>query len=344
MIAKITKGSTFAGIGRYLYSVGRGNEAHVNPRAVDGDGVLRDDSRAWRPWAEDMQWCAAQRPEVAKPVWHCSLRAAPEDPVLSDEQWGRIAREHITAMGLAEHPWVAVRHGDDHVHIVASRVDGHGRLWRDSHDYARAMASARELEHRHGLAVLTAARPNSRLAKTTASERERTARINAKNPNRPARDPERVRLATRMREALDNARGRGLAAWHRELEAHQVAYRPVTNPDGNRVIGYRVSLPDWTDKAGETVWLKTSQVDRKLSWTKLRVELGADAAGADRPPLSPAQLAAQAFPATAAEVAQATRLARGRPTARQGQPQTAPGMTPRPPSVDPRRDRGGPSR
>ena len=334
MIAKITKGSTFAGIGRYLYSVGKGNEAHVNPRLVDGDWVMRDDSRAWRPWTEDMQWCAAQRPDVARPVWHCSLRAAPEDRVLDDEQWGRIAREHITAMGLAEHPWVAVRHGDDHVHIVASRVDGHGRVWRDSHDYAAAMASARELEHRHGLAVLTKDRPNSRLATTTASERERTARTNAKTPHQLAREPERVRLATRMRMALSSARGGGLAAWHRGLEAMHVAYRPVTNPDGSRVIGYRVSLPDWKDKTGEQVWLKASQVDRKLSWTKLRVELGADRPGADRPPPTAAQLAAQAFPTSTAQALRQTR------------PGPAPSTTPRPrpPSVDPHRRRGGPSR
>ncbi len=328
MIAKITKGSTFAGIGRYLYSVGKGHEAHSNPRAVDGDWVLRDDTRAWRPWAEDMQWCAAQRPEVAKPVWHCSLRAAPEDPVLADEQWGRIAREHVTAMGLAEHPWVAVRHGDDHVHIVACRVDGRGNLWHDSHDYARAMTSAREIERTHGLAVLTPERPNSRLAKTTASERQRTERLNRTRGQR--NEPERVRLRSLMHAARTAAAGRGITAWHHELERHKVLYEPHTTRDG-RITGYRVSLPGWTDPAGVPVWLKASQVDRGMGWKTLRADLGADAPGADQAPLSPAQLAAQAFPhATAAEVDRAARIAGARPTPGRAPPGPAP-STPPPP-------------
>jgi hypothetical protein len=50
MISKIRKGSSFAGLGRYLYSTGKHHEAHVNPRVVAGDSVMRDDTRGWRPW------------------------------------------------------------------------------------------------------------------------------------------------------------------------------------------------------------------------------------------------------------------------------------------------------
>jgi hypothetical protein len=330
VIAKISKGKTFAGIGRYLYRVGKGHEAHVNPRVVAGDRVMRDDSRGWRPWVDDMVWCAEQLPDVVRPVWHCSLRAAPEDRLLTDAEWGRIAAEHIETMGLAGHPWVAVRHGDDHVHIVACRVDVQGQVWRDSHDYARATASARTIEQGHGLAAVVPKRANSRLAKTTASERQRTERLNRKHGR--TEEPERVRLATRMRVALDNARaaGGGLAAWHRELDRVRVAYRPVTNPDGSRVIGYRVSLPDWTDADQQQVWLKTSQVDRRMSWPKLRTALGADTAGADRPPRTAAQLAAQAFPhATRTQPAPASSSGPARPVP--------------PPQRDPR-GREGPSR
>jgi Relaxase/Mobilisation nuclease domain len=341
MIAKISRGSTFAGVGRYLYSTGKGNEAHVNPRAIAGDSVLLDDRRAWRPWAEDMQWCASQRPQVAKAVWHCSLRAAPEDPILSDDRWARIAREHITAMGLSEHPWVAVRHGDDHVHIVASRVDGHGKVWKGAHDYAQAMKSARAIEQEHGLAVVDADRPNSRLAKTTASERARTARLN-RGRGRP-QEPERVRLADLMRTARDRAARRGLAAWHRELEHVGVLYEAHTTSTG-RVSGYRLSLPGWTDPAGAQVWLKASQVDRGMGWQSLKTALGATGPGGDQLPLTPAQIAAQSFPtSTAVEVARAARIAGGRPAAGRAQPRPATPAAPRP--RDPGdRGRGGPGR
>jgi hypothetical protein len=65
-------------------------------------------------------------------VWHCSLRAAPEDPILSDGQWAQISGEFMHGMGLAPYGdhgavrWVAVRHADDHIHIVTTlaREDG----------------------------------------------------------------------------------------------------------------------------------------------------------------------------------------------------------------------------
>lgn len=341
MITKISKGSTFAGLGRYLYAVGENHEAHVDPRAIAGDGVLIDDRRGWRPWSEDLQWCASRRPEIKKPVWHCSLRAAPEDPTLPDSRWAAIAAAHITAMGLDGWPWVAVRHGDDHVHLVVSRVDAAGRLWRDSHDYARAMKSARAIEREQGLTVLTPDRPAGRLATTTASERSRTDRLNRRNGR--AVDPERVRLAELMHTARAAAAGQGLAVWHRELERAGVLWQAHVTSSG-RVSGYRVGLPGWTDRDGETVWLKASQVDRALGWQKLRAALGAGTAGGDRMPATAAQLAAQAFPtATAAEVERAARLAAGRPSTTG--PTAVTGAVPRPREYSDRDpDRGGPGR
>jgi hypothetical protein len=219
-----------------------------------------------------MRFCAQLRPDVARPVWHCSLRTAPEDPVLSDARWAAIAQQHIAAMGLAEHPWVAVRHGPDHVHIVAGRVNGYGRVWRDGHDFARAMRSARAIEARHGLARLDGRRPAGRLAATTAAERARAQRLGT--------DPERARLRDAMHAARAAAAGAGVAGWERELAARRVLYRALATRDGT-IIGYRVSLPGWRDPAGEQVWLKASQVDRALSWNRVRPQL--DAGGAESP-------------------------------------------------------------
>jgi hypothetical protein len=41
-----------------------------------------------------------------KPVWHCSVRAAPEDRLLSDAEWARVAENVMHRTGLA-------REGDD---------------------------------------------------------------------------------------------------------------------------------------------------------------------------------------------------------------------------------------
>jgi hypothetical protein len=168
MIAKISRGTAFGGLGRYLYGPGR-REEHTDPHAVAGDGVVVDDRRGWRPWVADMRWAASLRPDAARPVWHCALRAAPADPVLPDRVWAAIATAHVQQMGLGAFLWVAVRHAPDHVHVVACRVDERGRLWRDSHDYARAMRSARLLEEAYGLTRL----PRSRRARRPADNGQR---------------------------------------------------------------------------------------------------------------------------------------------------------------------------
>lgn len=292
MIGNITRGNDFAGLGRYLYAVGEHHEAHADPRVVAADNVLRDDSRQWRAWVADMQWCAAQRPEITTPVWHCSIRAAPEDDLMGDEKWSRLARDHVEQMGLQDHPWVAVRHGDDHVHIVASRVNGDAVLWRDSHDKLRNKESMRVLEHRHQLTRVDDERQTSRLAKVTASEREKGKRL--------GRDPERARLRDVMHAARDAARGKGPERFEEELDRRGVLHRANVTKDRSKVQGYSVSLPDWHDAAGEQIWLKASDVDRKLSWSKLHADLGTDRpAYADA--IEAARIASRGYP-TQAEV------------------------------------------
>jgi len=273
VIGKIRKGRGFAGLAAYLYGPGK-REEHTDPRVVAGDNVSLGDPRSWRDWAADMTFYAGQRPDVARPVWHCALRAAPEDPVLDDARWAAIAAQHIAAMGLSGHPWVAVRHGPDHVHIVACRVDPAGRVWRDSHDYARSMRSCRRIEVDHGLTVVDARRRAGRYAATTtAAERARAQRRGV--------DPERARLRDAMHAARAAAAGAGVAGWERQLAAHGVLYRAVTTRDGT-IIGYRVSLPGWTDPDGKQVWLKASQVDRALSWNRVRPELDTGRSGQAR--------------------------------------------------------------
>ncbi len=227
-------------VGRYLYAVGKNHEKHSNPRSVASGNVLRDDARQWRSWVADMQWAAQQRPEIAQPVWHTSLRTAPipEDRIMTDVEWGQIAREHMEMMGLSEHPWVVVRHADDHIHVVACRVDGDGKVWRGEFDRPRSMESMREIERRHGLTQLDADRKTSRLAAVSKSEREKGKRL--------GRDPDRAVLREQMNAAVVAARGLGPAKFEEELERRGVLHRANTTKDRLRVRGYSVSWPGWT--------------------------------------------------------------------------------------------------
>jgi hypothetical protein len=88
----------------------------------------------------------------AKLVWHCSVRAAPGDRMLSDAEWAQVAEMVMDRTGLAPAGddmgarWVAVRHAADHVHLVVTlaRQDGNRPgIWND---FAKVRQACREAE------------------------------------------------------------------------------------------------------------------------------------------------------------------------------------------------------
>ena len=168
MIARVQdKGARVGGLIRYLYGPGK-REEHVNPRIVAAwDGAPKTD--VLEPAGRDRGFdcrrlISALEEPIAfgvrppdKPVWHTSIRAAPEDRILSDEQWGHIAREFMNATGLAKYNdvgavrWVAIRHNDDHIHIAATLVRQDGKRASTWNDWYSARAMARDIEERYGL-------------------------------------------------------------------------------------------------------------------------------------------------------------------------------------------------
>lgn len=73
-------------------------------------------------------------------------------------------------MGFAEHPWVMVRHGADHVHVVVSRVSDEGEVWHGRNDRRAAQSACTQLEDRFGLEK--APRRSTTPKKTVVAERE----------------------------------------------------------------------------------------------------------------------------------------------------------------------------
>ncbi len=143
-------GANTHGVLRYLYGHGRANE-HTDPHLVASwDGFApdpgRDDAATLAQLATVLDLRVKQAGDRApdKHVWHCSVRTAPEDPVLTDEQWATIARRILNATGIAPAGdpdacrWVAVRHAEDHIHIVATKVRGDLSTPRNWNDYLRA--------------------------------------------------------------------------------------------------------------------------------------------------------------------------------------------------------------
>ncbi len=89
--------------------------------------------RTARELAREFEVFQEQRPEIEKPVHHVSLSAAKGER-LTIGQWNEIAEKYVRKMNFGSSPFVVVQHVDtdhDHVHVVASRIDAHGKIVSD---------------------------------------------------------------------------------------------------------------------------------------------------------------------------------------------------------------------
>lgn len=173
MICKITKGSGFRGLFEYLQ------------RSPGGEGADRGQVLATnlagtspREWAAEIGTFRRLRPTLRKAVFHASLSLAPEDRILSDAEFTELSRRFLNGMGFEESAFLIVRHHDtdhQHVHLVASRVDVHGKPVSDASDRHRARALAQELEAEFGLRQLTTSHNNHNKGADMDGRRNRNA-------------------------------------------------------------------------------------------------------------------------------------------------------------------------
>jgi len=169
MIGKITapRGERVEPLIYYLYGPGR-HEEHSDPHVVAGwrhpaelePPLCEDGRRDFRRLLGLLNQPHAAMGErgFVRPVWHCSMRAAPGDKMLSDDEWAQIACDVMHRTGLSAYGeeddavrWVAVRHGDDHIHIVAMLARQDGRRSRLSNDRYRVRDACLAAEQRYGL-------------------------------------------------------------------------------------------------------------------------------------------------------------------------------------------------
>ena len=198
MIPKIGRGDRTRGLLGYLFGPGQVEE-HTDPHLVGSwDGFAPDPGRDPNPDADrevtlsrlaaalDLRVKQAGDRAPAEHVWHCSVRTAPGDRTLSDQEWNGIAQRILHAVDIApkDDPdgcrWVAVRHADDHIHILATMVRGDLRRPRMNYDKKQAQAECRAIETGDGPA------PPPR--RETAPPPRTPPAPNASKPNAPA-DP-----------------------------------------------------------------------------------------------------------------------------------------------------------
>jgi len=279
MIGKITKprGERVEPLIYYLYGPGR-HEEHTDPHIVAGwrhpaelEPPLREDGkRDFRRLLGLLNQPHAAMGErgFARPVWHCSMRAAPSDKMLSDDEWARIACDVMDRTGLSPYGqednavrWVAVRHGDDHIHIVAMLARQDGRRPRLNYDYYRVRDACLAAEERYGLR-LTA--PGDRTAGCcpARAESEKAAR-------RGLEEAPRVTLRRHVSRAAAAAGSEG--EFFARLDAAGVLVRKrLSARSPGEVTGYAVALPDDTARSGEPVWYGGGKLAADLTLPKLR--------------------------------------------------------------------------
>lgn len=200
MMPNVVRGDRMAGLMTYLVGPGRANE-HTEPHLVAGDDALM----VWHNDDElDRDAGVAIARHLDQPrgtfgvevtgghVWHCSLSLRAEEGMLTDEQWGEIARDFIAGMEFDDQEgtrapcrWAAVRHGvskngNDHIHVVVNLVREDATKASTHVDFRRAQRVARALEIKHGLERLESAQAERSTRGWHPAEREAQARSKAK--------------------------------------------------------------------------------------------------------------------------------------------------------------------
>ncbi|MFF4605859.1 relaxase/mobilization nuclease domain-containing protein [Streptomyces sp. NPDC001339] len=259
----------------YLFGKGRANE-HTDPHLVASwNGFAPDPGRSpHRNPKEVEDQLAAQLNQPVKmlgekapkyTVWHCPVRAAPEDPILTDAQWADIARRIVAAAGIAPEGdeeacrWVAVRHADDHIHIAATLVRQDGKRPRRDHDQRAVQREARKIEVDYGLRRL---KPGDGTAakRPTSKEHFKAKRL---GQDAATRDVLRLRVRRAVAAAADEAEFFAL------LEATDVTVRLKLGPSGD-ALGCNFALPGDTNDKGEPVFYAGSTLAPDLSLPKIR--------------------------------------------------------------------------
>jgi len=248
----------------------------------------------------------------AEHVYHVSISNHGEDRNLSDTEWETVAETVAAKLGFtatedrAGARWFAVHHGAasgdrDHIHFVATLVREDGRGIYLNKDKLALREVAREMQARFGLEVRTrepgaGVRELSRpeLAATLQAGEQRDQRDQQpvapsshsdveqqQEPDRrgeggavvepvaPVEVPRR-RLERAVRAAASAASTE--AQWLSRLGELGVEVAPRWARGGDRVVGYRVALPDTpTGQAGsKAVWFGGGKLAHDLTLPALR--------------------------------------------------------------------------
>ncbi|WKX69932.1 relaxase/mobilization nuclease domain-containing protein [Streptomyces sp. XD-27] len=283
MVPDVSTGSDTRGLVAYLFGPGRRDE-HTDPHIVaawDMTGAPdpgRDANATYTQLAKrldhhvDLRTRELGGKKPPQHVWHCPVRTAPGDRYLTDAEWAEVARRVVAATGIAPEGdekacrWIAVRHADDHIHIMATTVRADGRRPRTNRDGQRAQAECRKIEAEFGLRRLKSGDLTE--PKTpTGAERAKVERQGQEKATREWLREQAYAVAAAVRSMDD---------YFTVLGSLGIQVKPRIGPESGEVTGYSLAAP------GDTIWYGGSSLAPDLSYIRLRERLPTQEV-ADRP-------------------------------------------------------------
>ncbi|GGY33339.1 mobilization protein [Streptomyces omiyaensis] len=280
MVPDVSTGSDTRGLIVYLFGPGRRDE-HTDPHIVAAWDMAGAPDPGRNPAATYTQLAQRLDHHVdlrtrelggKKPpqhVWHCPVRTAPGDRYLTDAEWAEVARRIVHAAGIAPEGdekacrWIAVRHADDHIHLMATTVRADGRRPRTHRDGRRAQAECRKIEAEFGLrrlksGDLTAPRT------PTGAERAKAERQGQTVTARQWLREQAYAVAAAVRTEAD---------YFTVLDSLGIKVKTRLGPETGDVIGYSLAATGDTNAVGEPVWYGGSKLAPDLSINRLRERL-----------------------------------------------------------------------
>ncbi|ELH8610923.1 relaxase/mobilization nuclease domain-containing protein [Enterobacter asburiae] len=250
---KIKRGKSFAGV--VLYALRSASHHKVAPVVIGGNMM----GSFAKELVAEFDATKTLRSDVAKPVWHNSLRL-PRNETLTDAQWSGIADDYMTRMGFSEtHLRCYVLHDDEdgqHIHIIASRVSlDAGRLYLGRNENLISTRVIQQLERDYHLTKTKSPDDHNPSASPAKRKKSRNEAMQEKRTGKKC--PKTI-----IQEAIDTLITSKISE---ERFVQQLAARKI------KAIPNRASTGKMNGFSFEykNVSFKASQLGKKYSWKNL---------------------------------------------------------------------------
>ncbi|WP_312215770.1 relaxase/mobilization nuclease domain-containing protein [Pantoea vagans] len=255
---KIRRGKSFAGV--VLYALKPGTHHKTDPVVIGGNML----GASAPELITEFEASTSLRADVAKPVWHNSLRL-PQGESLTAKQWIMFADDYMNLMGFSEtHLRCYVIHDDEagqHIHIIASRVDlVGGKLYLGRNENLISTRVIQEMELAHDLTRTKG--PSPLQGPSPSSRRKRLSRGEEQKEKREGQPSLKTFLQNTIDEILTSAND--ISGFVEAIEENGITPIPNISSTG-RMNGFSFEYGG--------IAFKASQLGKTYSWANLQEKL-----------------------------------------------------------------------